>query len=57
MSYPKPEKDFHPHININESENVNRLREEADRIEDSPEAMLALVDMIFGFTESKFPPS
>ena len=48
---------FSSHIDITEPENVNRLHEEADRIENSPEAMLALVDLIFGFQEDRFPPS
>ena len=44
-------------ININLPENVNQYREEAERIENDPAAMLALVDLIFGFEESRFPPS
>ena len=51
-----PEKS-HSHININEADFVNQFGPEADRIEGNPEAMLALVDLIFGFTDSKLPPS
>lgn len=44
-------------ININEAEIVNQHREAADRIEGDPQKMLALIDLIFGFTESQLPPS
>ena len=44
-------------VNINSPESVKRLVEDADRIEGDPEKMLDLVDLIFGFTESRLPPS
>lgn len=43
-------------VNINPPENVNITqedRERAARIEESPELMLYLVDMIFGFDYSR----
>ena len=46
-----------PSENIKDSEIVTRFREEADRIELSLEAMLDLVDLIFGFQENRLPPS
>lgn len=55
MSSSAEEKKSSP-ININDAEIVN-LRREADRIEGNPERMLALVDLIFGFQEERFPPS
>ena len=47
----------HSILNINEADFVNQHAQEADRIEDSPEAMLALVDLIFGFEPEHLPPS
>ena len=44
-------------INIITPDYVNQLKAEADRIAEDPEAMLALVDLIFGFQESHLPPS
>lgn len=44
-------------ININDAESVNRHLAEAERIEGDPDKMLALIDLIFGFTESQLPPS
>lgn len=38
-------------LNINPEEIVN-LKDEAERIENSPEMMLALVDLIFGYDTS-----
>lgn len=46
-----------PLININAPDFVNRYGPEADAIENNPDKMLALVDLIFGFTDSKLPPS
>lgn len=43
--------------NIIPTEIVNQYREEADRIEGNPAAMLALIDLIFGFEPDRFPPS
>lgn len=43
--------------NIIRPEIVNQHREEADRIEGNPAAMLALIDLIFGFDTNRFPPS
>ena len=43
-------------ININDAEIVT-LRQEADRIENSPAKMLDLIDLIFGLEPSKYPPS
>ncbi len=47
----------YPPINIIPPESVNELRDEVDRIAQDPEAMLHLVDLIFGFEKDKFPPS
>jgi len=44
-------------ININEAEIVKRHGEEARRIEEDPEAMLHLVDLIFGFGPDRWPVS
>lgn len=58
MSNYRSEKNLCPSTgNINELENVNSLRAEADMIELSPAAMLALVDMILGFQEGRQLPS
>lgn len=46
-----------PPININTADFVNQWGPEAGRIEGDAEKMLALVDLIFGFTESNLPPS
>ena len=43
--------------NIIPPEIVNQHREEADRIEGNPAAMLALIDLIFGFEPDRNPPS
>ena len=51
-----PEKS-HSLTNINEADFVNQYGPDADRIEGNPEAMLALVDLIFGFEPDRFPPS
>ena len=49
----EPKESDTPLSNINTPENVNQ----ADRIEGNPEKMLDLIDLIFGFTESRLPPS
>ena len=49
----EPKESDTPLSNINTPENVNR----ADSIEGDPEKMLDLIDLIFGFTESRLPPS
>lgn len=46
--------------NIKTFENVNIPPEEVERAEalmDNPAAMLRLIDIIFGFEESRLPPS
>lgn len=46
-----------PPVNINEEQFVNQWAPVAGRIEDDPAKIMALVDLIFGFTESTLPPS
>ena len=46
-----------PPANIIQSEIVTRHREEADRVEMSPDAMLALVDFIMAFEDDRKLPS
>ena len=43
--------------NIIRPEIVTQHREEAQRIEGNPAAMLALIDLIFGFEPDRNPPS
>lgn len=45
------------HIDIKEDEIVNRHREEADRIENDPAAMLALADILIGYRDRPQLPS
>ena len=49
--------DLDSHINITRPDFVNEKTKKVAKIEGNAEAMLDLIDLIYGFTQDKLPPS